>query len=91
MSFKPYDAVMVLSLRDGQGNHFDTKGTYLKRETMGSQKGKHKVEVNTCPIHVPLERLMDHDAYFKQYHLDKTKLPAEASGLLNFVSGDYKS
>ncbi len=88
--FKPYQAVMVLNLRDGAGKYADTKGIYIRYETMGSQRGKHRVEVNTCQIHVPIERLMDHDAYFKQYHEDRSKLPPEACGQLNFIEGIKK-
>lgn len=88
--FKPYQAVMVLNL-NCDGNYCDIKGTYIQKMHHGYYKGKHKTEVNTVSVYVPIERLMDHDGYFKIYNEDKTKLPSEACGNLFFLSGDYKS
>ena len=87
--FKPYQSVMVLSLRNGQGKYFDTRGTFIKVMTMGTQKGKYKIEVNSTVIYMDLDRLMDHDEYFKIYHKDKAKLPENANGKLDFLEGDY--
>lgn len=88
--FKPYQAVMVLNL-NCDGAYYDVKGTYIKEMFRGYYKGKHKTEVNTCAVYVEIERLMDHDDYFKQYHKDKAKLPEKACGKLQFLAGDYKS
>lgn len=90
MNFKPYQAVMVLNL-NCDGAYYDVKGTYIKEMFHGYYKGKHKTEVNTVHVYVDISRLMDHDAYFAQYHQDKAKLPDEAAKALQFLSGDYKS
>ena len=88
--FKPYQAIMVLNL-NCDGTYYDVKGTYIKEMFIGYYKGKHKTEVNTCSVYVEIERLMDHDAYFNLWNSDKSKLPAEACGKLQFLAGDYKS
>lgn len=87
--FKPYQAVMVLSLRV-DGNYYDTKGTYIKEMTMGSQKGRHKVEVNTVVIYKDLSDLMDYEEYFKLYNENKDGLPGNASRKLQFLEGDWR-
>ncbi len=87
--FKPYQAVMVLN-QNCDGKYYDVKGTYIEHLTRGSNRGKHKVEVNSTALNVSTERLMDHDEYFALYHSDRSKLPAEAAKELYFMSGDYR-
>lgn len=90
MMYKPYQTIMVLSLRT-DGEYFDTRGTYIKEMTVGTQKGKHQVEINTVVLHFEADRLMDYEEYFKIWNSDKSKLPANANGKLAFLQGDYRS
>ncbi len=85
----PYTQVMVLGHLYNDVR-CDCRGLYIGVVNRGTFKGQHKVEVDTVAIHVPLERLMLVEEYFKVYNEDKSKLPAEAAKTLYFVQGDYK-
>ncbi len=68
-------------------SRFDVRATFIKVCTDGPNKGMVQVELNTVKVHFPIEKVMDYETYMKLYNEDKSKLPVEATGKLNFLEG----
>ena len=84
--FKAYETVMVLNIRVND-IYCDYKGVFIKEMNRGSKKGLFEVEVNSCKLHLPLEKLINYEEYFKLFNSDKTKLPELAAKKLFFMDG----
>ena len=69
----------------------DIAATYFKEMMIGSRKGLHQVELDTVKMYFELDKLMNHEEYFKIYNADKSQLPEKACGQLAFKDGDYRS